>query len=106
MPAIFILDTPEFQPLVRTAEHAGMKIRSAGDYLEASSSLPRVTLERSVTNVRLSIWFAALTGGLDGHIAHFDHDRLEIVDASVPALPDRGMRWDSGGSSLLHRPRG
>ncbi|MFD9704362.1 hypothetical protein [Lentzea sp. NPDC059081] len=103
MPAIFILDTPEFEPIVRTAEHAGMTVRRTGDYLEATSPGAEVTLERSVTGVRPSIWFAALTGGLVGHIVHFDHDHLRLSDTEPSTSGDRGMRWDGGGSSLLRR---
>ncbi|MEU3647060.1 hypothetical protein AB0E59_27010 [Lentzea sp. NPDC034063] len=103
MPAIFILDTPEFEPIVRTVEHAGMTVRRAGDYLEATSTGAEVTLERAVTGVRPSIWFAALTGGLVGHIVHFDHDLLRLSDAEQSGHGDRGMRWDGGGSSLLRR---
>jgi hypothetical protein len=103
MPAIFILNTPEFEPIVETVSHAGMTVRDAGDYFEATSIGPEVTLERSVTGVRPSIWFAALTGGLVGHIVHFDHDRLQLSDTEPGGSGDRGMRWDDGGSSLLRR---
>lgn len=81
MPTIYVLNTPEFEPIVRTAREAGMDVRPAGDYLEATSANPEVVLRRHHTQVRPSIWFAALTGGLDGRIVRFDHDELRIAGA-------------------------
>jgi hypothetical protein len=79
MPTIYVLNTPEFEPIVDTARAAGMEIRPVGDYVEAASPAPEAVLHRHHTQVRPSIWFAALTGGLDGHIVRFDHDELRIV---------------------------
>ncbi|MFC8845290.1 MULTISPECIES: hypothetical protein [unclassified Micromonospora] len=76
MLTLFILDTPEFKPILHTARLAGMEIHHQDDYYEATSSEPEVVLERRHTDVRPSIWFAALTGGLLGSIVQFDHDRL------------------------------
>jgi hypothetical protein len=80
MPTIFILNTPEFEPIVTTARLAGMDVQMAGDYLEAVSPHPTVTLERRHTEVRPSIWFAALTGGMVGRIERFDHDVLRLAE--------------------------
>jgi hypothetical protein len=80
MPTIFILDAPEFEPIVSTARHAGMDVRPVGDYIQVSSLAPRVTLERRHTGVRPAVWFAALTGGLVGRIERFDDDQLSIAD--------------------------
>jgi len=80
MPTLYILNSPEFEPIVDTARAAGMDVRVAGDYLEATSAHREVVLSRAHTGVRPSIWFAALTGGLDGHIVRFDHDELCIAE--------------------------
>jgi hypothetical protein len=81
MPTLYILSTPEFEPIVDTARAAGMDVRSVGDYLEATTTRSEVTLSHAHTGVRPSIWFAALTGGLDGRIVRFDHDELCLADA-------------------------
>jgi hypothetical protein len=80
MPTIMILDIPEFQPIVETAAAAGMTLRPAGDYVEAISPTPEISLRREITGVRPAIWFAALTGGLVGRYRQFDHDILTISD--------------------------
>lgn len=59
---------------------AGMAVWPAGDYLEAMSPEPMVTLERRHTEVRPSIWFAALTGGMVGRIERFDHDVPRLAE--------------------------
>lgn len=81
MPTIFILDVPEFEPIVTTARRAGMQVRKHGDYLEAHSATSPVVLERYHTQVRPAIWFASLTGGFVGSIARFDHEVLQIEEA-------------------------
>lgn len=80
MPAIMVLAIPEFAPIVDTARRAGMTVRPAGDYVEVSSALSEVVLERCHTGVRPAVWFAALTGGLVGEFVRFDHDELRIID--------------------------
>jgi hypothetical protein len=81
MPTFYILNAPEFEPIVETARAAGMDVRPVGDYLEATSTRPEVVLSHAHTGVRPSIWFASLTGGLDGRIVRFDHDELCLADA-------------------------
>jgi hypothetical protein len=80
MPAIYVLDIPEFASIVQTAVLAGMRLDRAGDYVRASTSEPEVTLERHHTDVRPAVWFAALTGGVEGRILEFDFDKLCIVE--------------------------
>lgn len=84
MPAIYVLDIPEFGPIRVTAELAGMRSQQMGDYHRLSSSAPEVVLERRHTDVRPAVWFAALTGGLEGRIVRFDMDGLHIADHDDP----------------------
>jgi hypothetical protein len=82
MPAIQVLKIPEFEPIRHTAEQAGMRQEDMGDYLRMSTPEPEVVLERHHTDVRPAVWFAALTGGMEGRIVTFDDDRLHIADLS------------------------
>jgi hypothetical protein len=79
MPAIHVLKIPEFEPIRHTAEQAGMRQEDTGDYLRMSTPAPEVVLERRHTGVRPAVWFAALTGGMEGRVVAFDEDRLTIV---------------------------
>ncbi|MGW4160213.1 hypothetical protein [Streptomyces sp. NPDC004788] len=84
MPAIYILDIPEFEPILRTARIAGMDQEDLDGYVKVSTSDPEVVLERRHTDVRPAVWFAALTGGLEGQIVRFDFDVLHLAEV-VPS---------------------
>lgn len=81
MPSIFVLDVPEFLPMVEHARKttgftvSGPKL---GYYkLEAH---PAITLKRKELGFKPAVWHGALTGGLIGRIAHFDNDTLLIEE--------------------------
>ena len=42
--AVYVLAVPEFAPVVRTAEAAGMDVRAVGDYLELATTEREVVL--------------------------------------------------------------
>jgi hypothetical protein len=77
--ALYVLDVPEFQPVVRTAQDAGMDIRRTGDYLELTSAEHEVVLRREGTGIRTAVWHAALTGGLDARIVSFTSETLHLA---------------------------
>ena len=76
--ALYVLDVPEFQPVARLAQDAGMNRRQVGDYLELSSDEPEVVLRRE-DGIRTALWHAALTGGVDGRIVSFTPEVLHLV---------------------------
>lgn len=78
--ALYVLDVPEFEPVARAAQAAGMVARRTGDYLRLISSLPEVVLRREASGVRTAVWHAALTGGLDGRIVSFTSETLRIAE--------------------------
>ncbi|AUG79110.1 hypothetical protein CFP65_4360 [Kitasatospora sp. MMS16-BH015] len=77
--ALYVLDVPEFVPLVRAAEAARMTSRRIGDYVELSTAADEVTISRAGTGIRTAVWHAALTGGLDARIGSFDSETLHLV---------------------------
>ena len=80
MPALFILDTDEFLPLVRAAEKRGLSVRRSRGYAVISSP-SEILIERSVASVGDAIWYGALTGGFEGAVAEFSGSRLRLVNA-------------------------
>jgi hypothetical protein len=78
--ALYVLDVPEFEPVVSVAKDAGMELRRVGDYLELSSARRDVVLSRDGSSIRTSVWYAALTGGLDGRISSFTKDTLHLTE--------------------------
>ena len=79
MASLFVLDVPEFAPLIASSDGAGIAVtRKAG--FAALSAPGRLMIEREATGLGLAIWYGALTGGYQGEIETFDGDRLVIVD--------------------------
>jgi hypothetical protein len=79
MPAIYVLDVPEFAPIV---EHARMNSAFTvhgpdRGYFRVSSS-QTIRLERKVLGFKPAVWHGTLTGGLVGTIEQFDNDVLII----------------------------
>jgi hypothetical protein len=79
--AIYVLDVPEFEPLVSIARNAGMQARRTGDYLELSTADQELVLHRDGTGIRTALWHAALTGGLDGRIVSFTAETIHLEGA-------------------------
>ncbi|WP_030684513.1 hypothetical protein [Streptomyces sp. NRRL B-1347] len=77
--ALYVLDVPEFQPVVRAAGAAGLTPRQVGDYIELRTDAPEAVLRRADAVIRTAVWHAALTGGLDGRIVSFTSDTLHLA---------------------------
>jgi hypothetical protein len=75
---LYVLDAPEFQVVVETAQAAGMTARKTGDYLALTTPDDEVVLRRGHTGMRTALWFAALTGGVDGQIVSYDDATLHL----------------------------
>jgi catechol 2,3-dioxygenase-like lactoylglutathione lyase family enzyme len=78
--SIFVLDVPEFEPLVAACREApGCTVEGPLDgYWHVSSPEP-ITFERKPLGLVPALWNAALTGGFDGEVRVFDRLRLEIA---------------------------
>lgn len=67
MPRLYVLDVPEFKPLVEAAKRQGSLTvagPSAGYYRISTDSQLRI--ERSETGLAEALWFGAFTAGYDG----------------------------------------
>ena len=81
MPAIFVLDVPEFRAL---ADHARTvpqyRVVDAGlGYLRIESD-DDLVFDRRTLGFKPAIWYGAFTGGIRGRIATFDRDTMRLVD--------------------------
>ena len=81
MPSLFVLDVPEFAPLIAGAA-SGHTVRRRGGYalIEAAD---KVVVERAKSRlgdaaIGDAVWFGALTGGYEGRVVEFSADRLII----------------------------
>ncbi|GAA3289201.1 hypothetical protein [Streptomyces cinereospinus] len=78
--SVYVLDVPEFEPVVHTARTAGMGVHQMGDYLELTTEDHEVVLHREETGMRPALWHAMLTGGLTGRIISFTPDALHLCE--------------------------
>ncbi len=77
--ALYVLDCPEFAPLVNAGRLAAdVTVEAHGQYQRLSSQR-QLRLERATTGLNDAVWFAAPTGGIEGRIVRFDEDVLEIA---------------------------
>ena len=85
MSGFFVLDVPEFRPLVqaalRSARCRAHPPRRGYHYVEFDAE---VEIARADTGMNEAIWFGCLTAGLDGKIARFDSERLRLVATNEP----------------------
>ncbi|WP_299541162.1 hypothetical protein [uncultured Streptomyces sp.] len=78
--SVYVLDVPEFDPVVHTARTAGMDVDRVGDYLRLTTGGREVVLRREETGMRPALWHAMLTGGLDGRIVSFTSEAVHLAE--------------------------
>lgn len=85
MPTVFVLDVPEFLPLV-THARSQPALRVSGPRLGyyRVDGTGEIRLQRKALGFKPAVWHGALTGGLLGRVAHFDNDELVIVEEAAP----------------------
>jgi hypothetical protein len=79
MPSLFVLDVPEFEPLVTAARRDGeLEITGpkAGYFRIASKGQLRI--RRAQTGLPEALWFGAFTAGYDGEELVIDSEQFWI----------------------------
>jgi hypothetical protein len=80
MPAIYVLDVPEFRALADIAKtKAGCRVIVAGlGYLRIESD-EDIVFDRRELGFVPAVWYGAFTGGIEGRILEFGRDTVRIV---------------------------
>jgi hypothetical protein len=88
MSGFYVLDVPEFAPVVRAVErHPRCRVHPVVGgyrYVEFDGD---VEITRESTGLGPAVWFGCLTGGLDGKIASFTDKAIRLVATNEPILP-------------------
>jgi catechol 2,3-dioxygenase-like lactoylglutathione lyase family enzyme len=83
--SVFVLDVPEFRPLVDAARESGAyHTASTGNGYIRIDGNPGITFNRRALGFKPAVWYGALTGGLAGRIEQFDGDQLVISPVVQP----------------------
>jgi len=77
MPSLFVLDVPEFAPLIAGAAADHRVTRRNGYAVIAAADT--VVVERAKSGLGDAVWYGALTGGYEGRIVEFSATRLAIA---------------------------
>jgi hypothetical protein len=91
MPRLYVLDVPEFAPLIEAARHkAGFEVAGpkAGYFRIAAQDQLRI--QRVETGLPEALWFGAFTAGYDGEELIIDSEQFWIgptLKSSNPAQP-------------------
>ena len=80
MPVIYVLDVPEFMPIVdaaRAKPDCTVTHSDKGYYrVEAPGD---IVLNRREMGLKPAVWYGIFTGGLNGEIAAFDRDEVRVI---------------------------
>lgn len=88
MSGFYVLDVPEFAPLIDAAlKTSGTRLHALKcgyRFVEFSGALE---IRRADTGLNEAIWYGCLTAGLVGKITRFDQELLMLVDTNEPIIP-------------------
>lgn len=86
MPSLYVLDVPEFKPLVDAAVRAGRfdVIGPVAGYYRISA-IDHFRIERQDTGLTEALWFGAFTAGFDGEELVIDSDQFWIGPKASPS---------------------
>ena len=79
MTAIFVLDVPENEGVVRVAEQdASLQVEKVGPYFRIAGDR-EIVIDRRATGCRHAVWYSALAGLQDARIVQHDKDALRVM---------------------------
>jgi hypothetical protein len=80
MVVLYVLDVPEFRPIVDSAKAQGHCTVTKSDigYFRIESS-SEIVLKRSEMKMKPAVWYGLFTGGMNGEIAEFGRDEVRVI---------------------------
>jgi len=79
MAVLYVLDVPEFSPLVDFSKRVSeLSVTNHGAYRKIEAA-DKLTISRIDIGMDPAIWFSALVGGFEGNIEEFSEHTLTII---------------------------
>lgn len=77
--SIYVLDVPEFRPLVDLAQRSSdyATSRVSGNYIRIDGT-PELRFKRKELGFNHAVWYGVLTGGFAGHVKVFDKNEIVV----------------------------
>lgn len=74
---LYVLDVPEFRPVIAEGSRCAERTRRVGNYVQLSSHGP-LTIGRKDAQARRSVWFSSIGALRNGKVTQFDSETLHI----------------------------
>lgn len=74
---LYVLNVPEFEPVINQGSVVADSTRIIGNYVELSSVGP-LTIDRRKASARRAVWFSSIGALRNGKVTQFDSDQLHI----------------------------
>ena len=82
---VYVLDAPEFTPLVDTARAMPQcRISGPEKHYYTIEADGEIIFNRKHMKMKPAVWYGIFTGGLDGEIADFGRDEVRVIGTNRP----------------------
>jgi hypothetical protein len=80
MVVIYVLDVPEFRPVIDTCrDKPDCVITAPAKGYWRVTSATEIVLNRRQMQMKPAVWYGLFTGGLNGEIAEFGRDEVRVI---------------------------
>ena len=85
MVVLYVLDVPEFKPIVDSMQaRQNCEITKSDEGYYRIESTTEIVLNRWEMKMKPAVWYGLFTGGLNGEIAEFDRDEVRVIGTNKP----------------------
>jgi hypothetical protein len=85
MVILYVLDVPEFRPIVDAArERENCKVSKSNKGYYRIESPNEIVLNRREMKMKPAVWYGLFTGGLNGEIVEFGRDEVRVIGTNRP----------------------
>ena len=85
MPILYVIDVPEFRPLVESARtKAGYVVSEERKGYYKIETSGEMHFNRKEMKLKPALWYGMFTGGLDGEIKSFGREDVVVIGTNKP----------------------
>lgn len=85
MVVLYVLDVPEFLPVVESARRrADCTITKSDKGYYRVEAPSEIVLNRREMQMKPAVWYGLFTGGMNGEIAAFGRDEVRVIGTNKP----------------------